>query len=231
MGKIEKASAVILGAGAGTRIGGIVKKQFVEINGLPVLFHSISQFEKSGYVGEIIVVVSKDDLAFIQSRMADQSFSKVSRVVAGGVERHDSVQKGLVYSSPKYNLVAIHDGVRPFVSEEKITQVIKAAGTFGAAILGVRPKNTIKQVADSKIDKTIDRQHLIEAQTPQVFRKEILRRAFDHAQKVKDFGTDDASLVEKINIPVHVVEGDYLNIKITSTEDLQFAKFIIGGCN
>ena len=153
--------------------------------------------------------------------------SKVSKIVVGGNSRQQSVWNGLKNMPPETTLVAIHDGVRPFVTSEEISRVITAAEEEGAAILAVPVKDTVKIVRSGKIESTPDRERIWLAQTPQVFRKEIIINAYRLAMEKKFSGTEDASLVEKLGVSVSIVKGSYSNIKITTPEDLDFAEIIL----
>ena len=171
-------------------------------------------------------MVPKDEVEQLSAEIPGSwGMSKVSAVVAGGEERQDSVWNALrmLEDQPDDRLIAIHDGVRPFITELELGTLIEKAEHFGAAIVGVRPKDTMKTVRDGFVRETLDRRTLLAVQTPQVFKKEIIIKAYRKAFDDRFYGTDDAMLVERLGRPVSVVEGSYRNIKITSPEDLLIA--------
>ncbi len=226
---MSKIAAIIAAAGSGTRIGGPVKKQFISIHGKPLLQYTLEVFQNCKVIDEIVVVGPTFGYEELENTIKFQwNISKLRSVVAGGDERYISVFNGLNVVSSDVEWIAIHDGVRPFVSAEKIINVVKAAKLHGAAILAVKPKDTIKVNRDGFVKDTLDRDSLALVQTPQVFSIDLLRRAYDKAVAENLFGTDDAYLVEQIGSKVAIVEGDYSNIKITSPEDLLIAEKFIG---
>ncbi len=226
---MSKIAAIIAAAGSGTRIGGPVKKQFISIHGKPLLQYTLEVFQRCTVINEIVVVGPTEGFEELKDTIQSQwNISKLRSVVVGGNERYVSVLNGLNAVSSDAEWVAIHDGVRPFVSVEKIIQVVEAAKLNGAAILAVKPKDTIKVNRDGFVKETLDRDSLALVQTPQVFSIELLKRAYDKAIAENSFGTDDAYLVERIGNKVAVVEGEYSNIKITSPEDLLIAEKFIG---
>lgn len=229
MDKESKVSAIIVAAGSGKRIGGSVKKQYLEIKKKPILIYSLERFQHCVDVKDIILVAPKSDIPKLKNIIFNEfNLSKVSNIVAGGSERYHSVLEGLKVVADDTEFVAVHDGVRPLVTVEKISQVIRAAKKYGSAILGVKPKETIKSVESDFVKKTVNRDLLISVQTPQVFKKEILVTAYHHAFKSQQFGTDDSAMVEKLGNRIFVVPGDYENIKITSVEDLLIAEKLLG---
>jgi len=226
--KKYKVTALIVAAGSGKRIGGSVKKQFLEINKKPVLIHTLERFQHCKDVDDIIVVVPEDNIADIKDIIFNNSdLNKVKQIIPGGRERYFSVFEGLKAVPENTDYVAVHDGVRPLVTVEKISRVIQAANKYGSAILGVIPKDTIKSVESGFVDETVNRDTMITVQTPQVFKKEVLVEAYLHAFETKQFGTDDAALVENLGYRIFVVKGDYKNIKITSAEDVLIAEKLL----
>lgn len=195
-----------------------------------MVFMTLDKFEHCPAVGEIILVVPQDELTWIQSEAARRNLQKITHIVPGGDTRFQSVAKGLERVSA-FDLIAIHDGVRPLVRSEKIYQVISMAAKTGAAILAVTPKDTIKSVNQRSVTATLDRNSLCQAQTPQVFRKNLILAAYRNAMENGFPGTDDATLVERLGETVVLVEGDYQNIKITTQEDLLYARFLSGLVN
>jgi 2-C-methyl-D-erythritol 4-phosphate cytidylyltransferase len=230
-----KVIAIIPAAGLGTRMAGSATgkapaKQFTEINGVPVLIHTLRKFAESSKVTEIIVALRKADADNFSSRLRQERLSKPVRVVEGGERRQQSVEKALnsVKAAPD-DLVLVHDGVRPFVDQETISKVIDAASRHAAAIAAVPAVDTIKQVdrtaEGAVVNATIPREHVVLVQTPQGFRFGLLKRAFDEAQRDGFNGTDEASLVERMGEQVWVVMGSSRNIKITTPSDLELAEF------
>lgn len=222
-------SAIILAAGAGKRLGISVPKPVVKIGKSPVIVYSLKAFNQHPDIDEIIVVVSAKNKTAIAKVIKKLAFKKIKVLCLGGKRRQDSVFNGLLAISPGSDWVLIHDSARPFISHELIAKVISAAKKTGAAILGVPVKATIKSVGkDSLIDKTVDRNNLWEIQTPQVFKKELIFKAYK--RYFKENFTDDASLVEKLGNKIKIVQGSYKNIKITTKEDLFFAEAIAKRC-
>ncbi len=217
-----KTVAIITAAGYGKRMGR--PKQFIQIGGKSVLEWTLSVFENAKIVDEMILVVNKEDV----EQAKKFKFLKLKQVVAGGKERQDSVFEGLKVLPEDAEIVAIHDGVRPFVSAEIIEKAVAEAKECGAVVVGIPVNDTIKSVNHQKLTviNTLNREELWAAQTPQVFKKEIILQAYKKG-KEKHRVTDDARLVEKLGIPVKMIMGSYQNIKITSPEDLKIAEGIL----
>ena len=216
-------SAVIVSAGNSTRMGGI-NKQFLELDGTPVIAHSISAFQKCEYVDEIVIVTRESDIEEIKNLINKYSFTKVSSVVCGGETRQLSVFNGIIKTSNDAQIVAIHDGARPLVTVKVIEETIKAAAEYGAAATGVKVKDTVKVVDDNdNIIDTPDRAYMRFIQTPQVFDKKLYLDAVASVENSKDF-TDDCKLLEAYGKTVKFVDGDYENIKITTPEDIELAE-------
>ncbi len=224
---MTKASALIAAAGAGERLGKGINKAFVEVAGKPILAHTLSVFESCGAVEEIIIITGKSDVEAAGELVGRFSFSKVSCIVAGGAQRQDSVRNGLENAAQK--IVAIHDAARPMVSVEIIEKSIEAAGRMGACIAAVPVIDTIKSAEDGNVVATVDRASLYSVQTPQTFRAELIRRAYEQAYKDGYYATDDAALVERLGEKVAVVQGSYENIKVTTPSDLEVAAVRLGG--
>lgn len=224
------AIALIVAGGQGLRMQMDVRKQYLNIDGRPVLFHTLSVFERSTAIDSIYLVVPQDDIDFCRQEIAAPLKStKNICVVAGGEERQKSVYNGLAaMSADPDHIVVIHDGVRPFVQIEHIEACIHAAMGCGAAVLAVPVSDTIKQ-SDSAghIEKTIDRRRLWAAQTPQAFRYGLIREAHDFAVKSNMTVTDDSALIEARCHPVKLVPGSRNNIKITTPDDLVFAQALL----
>ena len=219
--------AIIAAAGAGTRMASDRPKQFLLLAGTPILFHTLKTFEQCDNIHEVIVVLPAEESAGFVSAAGKYGLRKVARVVPGGATRAESVQRGLMsIRSATAEIVAVHDGVRPFVTVEEIDAVVTAAKTDGAAILVAPVTDTIKQVNDQRIVQTLDRAGLRRALTPQCFRYDVLRQAYQAADVADPSLTDESVLVEKLGIPVSIVEGSPRNIKITTAEDLAIAEAI-----
>ena len=221
-------SVILPAAGFGTRMGGANRKQFLHLDGVPVLVRTIRKFAAAPAVGEIIVAVRPEDQAAVEEMLAKESAGKPVRVVQGGISRQESVENALKTISPDVELVAVHDAVRPFVDLETIQKVIDEAARTGAAIVGIVPVDTVKQVHLHKIRATIPRERLILTQTPQVFRRDILIEAFARARADQFTGTDESSLVERLDqVEVSVIPGNDRNIKITRPHDLKLAELFL----
>lgn len=224
-----KAVAIIVAGGFGKRMENDVSKQYMLLGGMPVLSRTLRIFETASNIGRIVLVVPKDDIDYARTSIVEKyGISKVRHIVAGGRQRQDSVKNGLDVVSDEYEIVLIHDGVRPFVSKELINLSVRKAFEEDAVTLGVPVKDTVKSVdGDGLITKTFKRNTLWLIQTPQVFKSEIVKKAYQKACEDNFYGTDDASLVEHINVSVKMIAGSYNNIKITTPEDLEFGEFLL----
>ena len=217
--------AIIAAAGAGTRMASDRPKQFLLLAGKPVIFHTLQVFEECDSIDEVIVVLPAAESAGFLSLAAKYSVRKLARVVPGGPARADSVKRGLMAIRPATaEIVAVHDGVRPFVTTDEISRTVAAAKSDGAAILVAPVTDTIKQISDHHIEKTLDRGSLRRALTPQCFQYELLREAYQHADVNDPSLTDESALVEQLGRRVSIVEGSARNIKITTVEDLAIAE-------
>jgi 2-C-methyl-D-erythritol 4-phosphate cytidylyltransferase len=215
---------VIAAAGQGKRMGGPVKKQFIELGGKPVLLHTLELFSGLEYIKEMIVVTAEEDVAQTQALVSN--YPDV-RVIPGGAERQDSVYQGLCkLGACEY--VLIHDGARPFLSRPTLEKLIETMRVKRAAILAVPVKDTIKRTDDAGVVMdTPPRKSLWAVQTPQAFALSDIIAAHERARQEGFLGTDDASLIERMGQDVHVVEGEYTNIKLTTPEDLVFGEAIL----
>ncbi len=224
-------SVVIVAAGRGTRMGTDIKKQYLEICGIPLLARTIKVFERCEYIDEIILVVDGDDIIFCKHEIIDRyGFDKIKSIVSGGETRQDSVYNGLREVDKDCEVVLIHDGARPFIKQDEIVMLIEAAREYSACTIATPVKDTIKLVGhDELIKETLNRNTLWSVQTPQAFLYETVLAAHKRAIKDNFNGTDDAQLVERMGISVKLVKGSYNNIKITTKEDLIIAKAIIEG--
>ena len=220
--------AIIAAAGSGTRMASDRPKQFLLLAGTPVIFHTLKPFEQCDSIDEVIVVLPAEESAGFLSLAAKFGVTKVARVVPGGATRADSVKRGLMaIRAATAEIVAVHDGVRPFVTVEEIDATVAAARAGGAAILVARVTDTIKQVSSDNVVRTLDRSELRRALTPQCFQYDVLRRAYQHADVNDPSLTDESALVEKLGHTVRIVEGSARNIKITTAEDLAIAETIL----
>lgn len=220
--------AIIAAAGAGTRMASDRPKQFLLLAGTPVIIHTLKVFEQCESIHEMIVVVPAAESAGFLSLATRHGLRKIARVVPGGVTRADSVKRGLLaVRAATAEIVVVHDAVRPFVTIEEIEAVVGAAQADGAAILVAPVTDTIKQIKDHRIVETLDRGELRRALTPQCFRYELLCQAYKAADVTDPALTDESVLVEKLGIPVSIVEGSPRNIKITTAEDLAIAEAIL----
>jgi 2-C-methyl-D-erythritol 4-phosphate cytidylyltransferase len=203
------------------------------LEGAPILLHTVRKFAASERVDDIVVAVRREDLDWVAEMLEREIRGKRVRVVEGGNSRQESVEQGLNALDPDTALVAVHDAVRPFIDLETIHKVFDAAAAKGAAIVGVVPVDTVKQVVRAQetgasIRGTIPREKLVLAQTPQVFRYELLREAFQSAREDGFFATDEASLVERLErVEVNVVLGTDRNIKITKPGDMDLARLFL----
>lgn len=214
--------AIVVAAGKGTRLGGERPKQFLALAGVPVIVHTLRQFELSREIDEVIVVLPANEVEGFQHLVEKHGFLKLGKVIAGGKTRAQSVQRGLALIS-EAELVAVHDGVRPFVTAAEIDQVVSVARGTGAAILVTPVADTIKEIKDDRVVRTLPRAELRRALTPQCFSFKILKRAYDRLAALEAQGievTDDCLLVEQLGIEIAAIEGSSRNIKITRPEDL-----------
>lgn len=235
--KAGRTAAVILAAGSGTRMGGDVKKQFLLLKDKPILYYSLKAFEES-FVNEIILVTSADEIEYCKKEIVERyGFHKVSSIVPGGKERYHSVYAGLavlkekrVYEHGGY--VLIHDGARPFADETIINNAMAGAVQYGACVIGMPVKDTIK-IADSDgfAKMTPKRSDTWMIQTPQAFSYQLIRDAYDKLMGSDAYQagiTDDAMVVETMTeCPVKLTEGSYENIKVTTPEDMELAAAIL----
>ena len=220
-----KVSVIIPAAGQGTRMGLSTPKQYLSLNGQPILHHTLMAFEASGLVDSVTLVVPKNDLNPAQKKW---NYKIVKNIVQGGKERQDSVYNGFKALDSDTDIVIVHDGVRPFVTADMIGRSIEAAKKFGAAIVAIPVSDTIKQV-DSKdfVTRTVDRNGLWRVQTPQTFQYAILGEAFQKAAADSYYGTDEGSLLEHAGKKLKIIMGSELNIKITRQEDLILGEGIL----
>ena len=226
--------AVIVAGGKGRRMGKPEKKQYLHIDGVPILSRTLRLFDQCDLVNASVLVIPEKDETFCRTQIiGSHDFTKPIFIAYGGNQRQDSVFRGLETVKKKAvsfddTIVLIHDGVRPFVPRELIADCIQGAIRHGACVPGKKITDTIKRVGtQNQILKTIDRNNLYSIQTPQAFRSGVLWEAFAYADENNLSGTDDAALVEYLGRTVKIVQGVKANIKITTPEDLAFAEFLI----
>jgi 2-C-methyl-D-erythritol 4-phosphate cytidylyltransferase len=233
-----KVIVIIPAAGLGTRMSAASTsdkgktKQFLELQGTPILIHTLRKFAANRQVEEIVVALRKNEIAAFQKLAEETGIKKPLRVVEGGEHRQDSVANALAgLNASEDDIVLVHDAVRPFVTDETIDGVIEAVKKYGAAIAGVPAVDTVKQVDRTSdgavVLATVPRERMVMAQTPQGFRFGLLKKAFDEARADGFLGTDEASLIERAGGTVHVVMGSPRNLKITTPGDLELAEFIL----
>jgi len=224
-----KTVALILAAGRGRRMGTAKKKPYLLLAGKPIVCHTLLEFERSPLIDEIVLIVGQDEVDYARSSIVDAfHLTKVSTIVVGGLKRQDSVWEGLKAIKSDCDVVMVHDGVRPFISQALLQKTGHAMEASRAAIVAVPVKNTIKTVSPQReVLTTLDRNTLWAIQTPQAFRRDILEKAFEKAIGDRFYATDDAALVERLGEKVTIVEGSYENIKITTPEDLVLGETIL----
>jgi 2-C-methyl-D-erythritol 4-phosphate cytidylyltransferase len=230
LGGIFLISAVIVAGGKGKRMGQDINKQYIKIGEKEILALTLEIFESSKVIDEIVLVVPEDEIDYCSINIVSKyNISKVKSIAAGGIERQDSVYNGLICCNPKTQIVLIHDGARPFISEDTILKSIECTKEYGACTVGVPVKDTIKVVnSDEFIVNTPDRSRLFAVQTPQTFKYDLILNAHKEAINKDIRATDDNALLESLGHNVKIIKGSYLNIKITTPEDLIFAKAILG---
>ena len=220
--------AIIAAAGTGSRMASDRPKQFLQLAGSPIIFHTLKPFELCDSIQEVIVVLPAAESAEFLAQAGKRGLRKLARVVPGGATRADSVKRGLMTIRPATaEIVAVHDGVRPFVTVEEIENTVEAARIDGAAILATPVTDTIKLVEGASVVKTLERQNLRQALTPQCFRYELLRQAYVQVDVNDPSLTDESSLVERLGHPVTIVDGSPRNIKITTPRDLVIAETLL----
>lgn len=224
-----KATVLVTAAGTGSRMGGTVSKQYLELAGKPLLAHTLLRFENHPLIENIYLIVPAGDISFCQQQIVAQyGCNKVKRIVAGGASRQNSVRNGLNAVTldgfdQAERPILIHDGARPLFDCRHLEALIAMVVNTGACTIGVPVKDTIKQVEDNIITASPERSKLWQVQTPQGFQYQLIQQAFIQAEADGFIATDDASLVERLGHAVQMLEGDYSNIKITTPEDIPIA--------
>lgn len=220
-----KYGVIIPAAGSGKRMAAGRNKLLIELDGRPVILHTLAVFEQDPMCEKIIMVIQPNDERILSELIKSEMYHTPVEFVYGGDERQHSVYNGL--QNIEEEIVLVHDGARPFIRVDTIGRLVEKASVDGAAIAAVPVKDTIKKAENNEVLETIERKGLWQIQTPQAFRLSILKRAHEKAKQDAFLGTDESSLAERIGIPVHLVESDYDNIKLTTPEDLFFAEAIV----
>ena len=236
MYKNSQITVIIPAAGKGSRMGMDINKQYIELAGIPILARTLMFFDKSIFTDNIILVVNKEDIDYCNKEIVGKyKISKVKAVIAGGRERQESCRNGIeaaakvleVAGMVEKGLLILHDGVRPFVTEDIFENVLAAVEEWGAACACVSVKDTVKIVGtDNLIVDTPERSNLYNAQTPQGFKFDYIEDAYKKAEKNGYNATDDSALAEHYGYKVKIVNGSYENIKITTKEDLDYARYL-----
>ena len=221
-----KVGAIIPAAGRGKRIGASIPKQFLEIQGRPLLHHTLTVFASCKLIDYVVLVMPRADVDEVGEDWINK-YKIVQEVVVGGEQRQDSVYNGFNSLEKGTDIVVVHDGVRPFTTPQMITATVEAAQQHGAAITAIPVSDTVKQAADGFVKQTVSRDGLWRVQTPQAFQYGLLQQAFKKAQKDSYYGTDEGSLVEYLGERVKIVPGSELNIKITRKEDLVLGESLL----
>jgi 2-C-methyl-D-erythritol 4-phosphate cytidylyltransferase len=230
---MSRIAAIIPAAGLGTRMGSDLPKQFLELDGVPLLIFTLHRLASCAEITEFFIA-TRGDLTAVRDKVAKAQLGRPARVVQGGDTRQQSVASALAQVDPSTQIVLVHDAVRPFVTPEQISRVIAEARNRGAAILGIPAIDTVKEVKRASlpedvalISATIPRERIVLAQTPQVFSYALLRDAFRKAEQDDFIGSDEAALVERLGRDVFVVLGSERNLKITRPADMDLARFYL----
>lgn len=222
-------SAIILAGGKGKRMNSKVSKQFIEIKGKPIIYYTIKKFNENKNIDNIVVVLPQDEVDYFKENVLEKYMLKVDKIVIGGAERQDSVYNGLKsLEQDSVDIVLIHDGARPFISDRIIEEGINYAAVYGASAPGVMPKDTIKIKNEEGFSiNTPKRETLMAIQTPQVFKFNEILKCHEKIKEDKILVTDDTMVVEQYGYNVYLYEGEYTNIKITTPEDLILGEKLI----
>jgi 2-C-methyl-D-erythritol 4-phosphate cytidylyltransferase len=231
---MSRIAAILPAAGLGTRMGAETPKQFLELNGTPIVIHSLRRIASCALVTDLIVATRADEIGKLEEWIAREKFKQTMRVVKGGDSRQDSVAAALREVPNEVEIVLVHDAVRPFVTAQQIARVIEEARRCQAAILGIPAMDTVKEVKRASLPEdvalivgTVPRERVVLAQTPQAFATKLLKEAFARAQADGVNASDEAGLVERMGHDVHVVLGSESNMKITRPADMDLARFYL----
>lgn len=222
-------SAIILAGGKGKRMGSAISKQFIDIKGKPIIYYTLKKFSENKKIDNIIVVLPEDEIKYFKENILKKYELRINKIVIGGKERQDSVYNALKsLKNSSTDIVLIHDGARPFISERIINEGIKFAEIYGAAAPGVMPKDTIKVKNEKNFSiDTPNRANLVSIQTPQVFKFDEILECHEKIRYNGEKVTDDTMVVEKYGYSVYLYDGEYTNIKVTTPEDLILAERLI----
>ena len=222
-------SAIILAGGKGKRMGSAIRKQFIDIKGKPIIYYTLKKFSENKKIDNIIVVLPEDEVKYFKENILKKYELRINKIVIGGKERQDSVYNALKsLKNSSTDIVLIHDGARPFISERIINEGIKFAEIYGAAAPGVMPKDTIKVKNEKNFSvDTPNRANLVSIQTPQVFKFDEILECHEKIRYNGEKVTDDTMVVEKYGYSVYLYDGEYTNIKVTTPEDLILAERLI----
>lgn len=222
-------SAIILAGGKGKRMGSAISKQFIDIKGKPIIYYTLKKFSENKKIDNIIVVLPEDEVKYFKENILKKYELRINKIVIGGKERQDSVYNALKsLKNSGTDIVLIHDGARPFISERIINEGIKFAEIYGAAAPGVMPKDTIKVKNEKNFSvDTPNRANLVSIQTPQVFKFDEILECHEKIRYNGEMVTDDTMVVEKYGYSVYLYDGEYTNIKVTTPEDLILAERLI----
>jgi 2-C-methyl-D-erythritol 4-phosphate cytidylyltransferase len=231
---MSRIAAIVPAAGLGTRMGAETPKQFLELDGMPLILFTLRRLAACAAITEFFISTRADDIVSLQDKVAKSGFGRPARVVHGGDTRQQSVANALAQVDPTTDIVLVHDAVRPFVTVEQIDRVIAEARKRGAAILGIPAIDTVKEVKRASLPEdvaliigTMPRERVVLAQTPQAFATKLLKEAFARAEADGVNASDEAGLVERIGHDVHVVLGSERNMKITKPADMELARFYL----
>lgn len=221
-------SAIVLAGGRGKRMGTVQSKQYINLNGKPILYYTLKQFIKNEFIDKIILVIPKDEIQYCEKEVLKRYKLKVDKIVFGGSERQDSVYNALMELDNNSDIVLIHDGARPFVSQRIINDAIKYAGEYKAAAPGVMPKDTIKIKGEDNFSiSTLDRSSAVAIQTPQAFDFNLIYECHKKIKESRVLVTDDTMVAELFGNKVYIYDGEYTNIKVTTPEDLVLAEYMV----
>ncbi len=220
-------TCIVAAGGSGTRMGTSINKLFLEIDEIPIIAYTLSALENTECINEIIISAKEEDIIFLSRLVETYAISKAKTIVKGGATRGESVLNASKEISPITDFVMVHDGARPFITNDVIEKTLDAAISFGAAACGVKPKCTLKAIDGDIIKETIDREKTVEIQTPQIFSKALFDKMYDFDTETIKNATDDCILAEKSGASIHITEGSYKNIKITTPEDIEMAEIFL----
>lgn len=222
-------AAIVVAAGEGKRMGSAGGKQFISLAGKPLLAHTLQAFQDCGSIDRIVLVTREESVVYCRNEIVNQyGLDKVFKIIVGGIERQDSVYNGLRQLPEEASIAAIHDGARPLVTPDLIDRSVAALPGWDGVVVALPVVDTLKELeAGPKIGRTLERQKIYSAQTPQIFKLEALKSAYERAMLKAFYGTDDAALVERAGFRVRIVEGSPENIKVTTPVDLMVAEAIL----